>query len=79
MSKVKPKGGSVPLTIPTDIWQPLMEVRTQLDALCPGPPTPIEEALREIVNHYKHCSRTQEEVEAFCKRAQAWKKVPQRK
>ena len=43
MSNVKAKGGSVPLTIPADIWQPLAEVRNQLDALCPGPPTPIEE------------------------------------
>jgi hypothetical protein len=64
---------SVPLHIPKDIWQPLVEIRAQLDASCPGAPTPIEEALREIINHYRHCSSTQEEVEAFCKKAQAWK------
>ena len=74
MSKAKTREGSVPLSIPADIWQPLAEVRNQLDALCSGPPTPIEEALREVVNHYKHCSRTQEEIDEFCKRAQAWKK-----
>jgi hypothetical protein len=64
---------SIPLHIPKDIWQPLVEIRAQLDASCPGAPTPIEEALREIINHYRHCSITQEEIEAFCKKAQAWK------
>jgi len=63
----------VPLHIPPDIWQPLVEIRAQLDASCPGNPTPIEEALREIVNHYKQCSVSEEEIEAFCKRAIAWK------
>ena len=65
--------GSVPLNVPPDIWKPLAEIRLQLDALCPGAPTPIEEALREIITHYKGCSRTQEEAEAFCERAKAWK------
>ena len=64
----------VPLVIPTDVWQPLMEVRAQLDSFCPGPPTPVEEALREVINHYKHCPRTLDEVDAFCRKAQAWKK-----
>jgi hypothetical protein len=64
---------SVPLHIPKDIWQPLVEIRAQLDASCPGAPTPIEEALREVINHYRHCSKTQEEIEAFCLKAQAWK------
>jgi len=71
-SDMTSKGG-VPLVIPSDIWQPLAEVRAQLDALCPGLPTPIEEALREIVIHYKGCPRTQDEIEAFCERARAWK------
>jgi hypothetical protein len=65
----------VPVTIPAEVWQPLMEVRAQLDALCPGNPTPIEEMLREVVNHYKHCGRAMEEADDFCKRAQAWKKT----
>jgi hypothetical protein len=64
----------VPLSIPSDVWQPLMEVRAQLDSLCPGPPTPVEEALREVISHYKHCPRALDEVDDFCKRAQAWKK-----
>ena len=64
---------SVPLHIPRDIWQPLVEIRAQLDASCPGAPTPIEEALREIIIHYEGCSHTQDEIEAFCKRARAWK------
>jgi hypothetical protein len=63
----------VPVTIPQDVWQPLMEVRAQLDSLCPGAPTPIEEMLREVVGHYKRCDRAMEEAEDFCKRAQAWK------
>jgi hypothetical protein len=63
----------VPLVIPPDVWQPLMEVRAQLDSFCPGRPTPVEEALREIVNHYKQCSKTLEDMEDFCKRAKAWK------
>jgi hypothetical protein len=70
---VKSDKGSVPLHIPPDIWQPLAEVRSELDALCPGPPTPIEEAIREVVRHYKHCTKTQEEIDAFCERAKAWK------
>jgi hypothetical protein len=64
----------VPVTIPPDVWQPLMEVRAQLDSLCPGAPTPIEEMLREVVNHYKRCDRAMDEADDFCKRAQAWKK-----
>lgn len=64
----------VPVVIPADVWQPLMEVRAQLDAQCPGAPTPIEEMLREVVNHYKHCGKAMEEAEDFCKKAQAWKK-----
>jgi uncharacterized lipoprotein YddW (UPF0748 family) len=64
----------VPVTIPQDVWQPLMEVRAQLDSLCPGAPTPIEEMIREVVNHYKHCGNAMEEAEDFCRRAQAWKK-----
>jgi hypothetical protein len=71
---MKTDKGSVPLSIPPDIWQPLAEVRSELDALCPGPPTPIEEAIREVVRHYKTCTKTQEEIDAFCERAQAWKK-----
>jgi len=65
----------VPMNIPSDVWQPLMEVRAQLDSLCPGPPTPVEEALREVINHYKHCPKALDEVNDFCARAQAWKKV----
>lgn len=64
----------VPVNIPSDVWQPLMEVRAQLDALCPGPPTPIEETLREVINHYKHCTKAVDEMDDFCRRAQAWKK-----
>jgi hypothetical protein len=64
----------VPLVVPSDVWQPLMEIRAQLDSFCPGAPTPVEEALREVINHYKHCPRTLDEVDAFCERAQAWKK-----
>ena len=63
----------MPMTIPSDIWQLLMEVRAHLDALCPGSPTPIEETLRELVKHYQHCPRTQDEIEEFCGRAKAWK------
>ena len=64
----------VPVTVPPVVWQPLMEVRAQLDALCPGAPTPIEEMLREVVNHCKHCDKAMEEADDFSKRAQAWKK-----
>jgi hypothetical protein len=64
----------VPVVVPPDVWQPLMEVRAQLDSLCPGAPTPVEEMLREVVNHYRHCDRAMEEAGDFCKRAQAWKK-----
>lgn len=63
----------VPLTIPSDVWEPLMEVRAQLDSLVPGAPTPVEEALREVVNHYKHCPRAMEEADSFRRRASAWK------
>ena len=65
----------VSLPVPTDIWQSLTEIRLQLDSYCPGAPTPIEEALREIVLHYKGCSKAQEEMDAFCERAKAWKQV----
>jgi len=64
----------VRVTIPSEVWQNLMEVRAQLDSQCPGAPTPVEEMLREVVNHYKHCSKAMEESDDFCKRAQAWKK-----
>ena len=64
----------VPVTIPADVWQKLMEVRSQLDSQCPGAPTPIEEMFREVVNHYERCDRAMEESEDFCNRAQAWKK-----
>jgi len=63
----------VPYTIPSEIWQPLMEVRAQLDSLCPGAPTPVAEVLREVINHYKHCSKAMDEADDFCKRAKAWK------
>jgi hypothetical protein len=72
---MKSSKGSVPLQIPLDIWQPLVEIRTQLDALVPGAPTPIEEALREVINHYRHCSQTEEDLDAFRKRSAAWKHV----
>lgn len=64
----------VPVVIPSDVWQPLMEIRAQLDSECPGAPTPIGELLREIVAHYERCHEAAEEAEDFCKRAQAWKK-----
>jgi hypothetical protein len=64
----------VPITIPAEIWQPLMEVRSQLDSFCPGTPTPVAEVLREVVNHYKHCTKAMDEMDDFCERAQAWKK-----
>ena len=70
---MKASKGSVPLHIPADIWQPLAEIRTQLDAQVPGAPTPIEEALREVVLHYKHCANTEEDIEAFRKRSVSWK------
>jgi hypothetical protein len=63
----------VSVTIPADIWQSLTEIRSQLDASCPGEPTPIVEAIREIVLHYKTCPRTESEMETFCERAKAWK------
>jgi hypothetical protein len=65
----------VPLSIPSDVWQSLMEVRAQLDSLCPGPPTPVDEALREVIGHYKHCQKALDETDEFCKRAQAWKRA----
>ncbi|QQG48148.1 MAG: hypothetical protein HY247_05170 [archaeon] len=64
----------VPVTVPTDVWQNLMEVRAQLDSECPGAPTPVEELLRELVGHYRRCSNAVGEADDFCKRAQAWKK-----
>lgn len=64
----------VPVTVPTDVWQHLMEIRAQLDSACPGAPTPIEELLREVVGHYRRCDRAVDEATEFCKRAQAWKK-----
>jgi hypothetical protein len=67
--------GSVPLQIPVDIWQPLVEIRTQLDALVPGAPTPIEEALREVIIHYRHCAHTEEDIESFRSRSRAWKRA----
>ncbi|MHB1867450.1 MAG: hypothetical protein ACYCPP_00720 [Nitrososphaerales archaeon] len=72
---MKTAKGNVPLQIPADIWQPLVEIRTQLDALVPGAPTPIEEALREVIIHYKHCTHTEEDFEAFRKRSAAWKHI----
>jgi hypothetical protein len=47
----------VPVPIPSEVWQPLMEIRSQLDSECPGAPTPIEELLREVVGHYKRCEK----------------------
>jgi hypothetical protein len=67
------RNSGVTVTIPLDIWQPLTEVRAQLDATCPGAPTPVEEVLREIITHYEHCPHAQEEAEAFCEKAKAWK------
>ncbi len=64
----------IPLVVPADVWQPLMEVRAQLDSQCPGAPTPVEEILREVVRHYKHCDKAMDEADDFCRRAQAWKK-----
>jgi len=64
---------NVPLHLPPDIWQPLAEIRSQLDSESPGAPTPIEEALREIIEHYQHCPRTREEMPAFRERAKSWK------
>ena len=63
----------VPVVIPSDVWQPLMEIRSQLDSECPGVPTPVEELLREVVRHYERCNVAANEAEEFCKRAQAWK------
>ena len=72
MKSSKPQG--VTLVIPSDIWQPLTEIRANLDALCPGTPTPVEEVLREVIAHYERCPRAEEEAEEFCERAKAWKK-----
>lgn len=63
----------VSMTIPPDIWQSLTEIRLQLDSYYPGPPTPIEEALREITLHYKSCPRVEADMAGFEKRAKAWK------
>jgi len=72
MSQGKTRG--VTVVIPADIWQPLMEIRAELDAFCPGAPTPVEEALREVIQHYARCPRAQGEMEDFCKKAKAWKR-----
>jgi len=64
----------VTMVIPADIWRPLAEIRAQLDAHCPGAPTPMEEALREVVAHYERCSNAEKEMDDFCERAKAWKK-----
>ena len=64
----------VPVVVPADVWQPLMEIRAQLDSECPGAPTPIEELLREVVGHYRRCERAVDEAAEFCRRAQAWKR-----
>ena len=64
----------VTMAIPVDIWQGLTEIRAQLDAACPGAPTPVEEVLREVIVHYEHCPRAQDEADAFCQKAKAWKK-----
>jgi hypothetical protein len=69
-----PTKDSVPIRVPKDIWQPLIEIRAQLDDYSPGPPTPIEETLREIVSHYKHCAISEQEIERFRERSKAWKK-----
>jgi hypothetical protein len=70
---MKADKSGVSVFVPMDIWQSLTEIRSQLDSFCPGAPTPIEEAVREIVLHYKSCPRTQNEMEKFCERAKAWK------
>ncbi len=59
--------------VPSEVWQPLMEIRAQLDSQCPGAPTPIEELLREVIGHYRRCEAAVHEADEFCKRAQAWK------
>ena len=64
----------VPVVIPADVWQPMMEIRAQLDSACPGAPTPIEELLREVVAHYRRCEKAVDEAKDFCARAQAWKR-----
>jgi hypothetical protein len=64
----------VPVVVPNDVWQQMMEVRAQLDSECPGAPTPIEELLREVFSHYRRCETAVAEADEFCKRAQAWKK-----
>jgi len=61
------------VVIPSDIWQKITEIRSQLDAYCPGAPTPIEEAIREIAMHYESCPRAEAEMDNFCERAKAWK------
>jgi len=71
---MKSDKSGVSVFLPMEIWQSLTEIRSQLDSYCPGTPTPIEEALREIVMHYKGCPRAQEEMDAFCERAKAWKR-----
>lgn len=63
----------VSMVVPMDVWQSLTEVRLQLDSYCPGPPTPIEEALREVLHHYKSCPRVEADVAGFSERAKTWK------
>lgn len=70
---MKQDKAGVSIFVPMDIWQSLTEIRSQLDSYCPGAPTPIEEALREISLHYTRCAKTQEDMDAFCERAKAWK------
>lgn len=71
--EMKSSKTGVTITVPTDIWQPLMEVRSSLDASCPGAPTPVEEVLRELIAHYERCPHAQDEADAFCEKAKAWK------
>ena len=71
---MKAEKPGVSVFVPMDIWQSLTEIRSQLDSYSPGSPTPIEEALREVLVHYKGCAKTQDEIDAFCERARAWKK-----
>jgi hypothetical protein len=72
---MKTDKSGVSVFVPMDIWQSLTEIRAQLDSYCPGAPTPIDEVLREIITHYKGCPRAQEEMDAFCERAKAWKQT----
>ena len=75
--EMKSSKTGVTFTIPIDIWQPLMEVRSSLDAACPGAPSPVEEILRELITHYERCPRAQDEADGFCEKAKAWKQKRQ--